>query len=398
MSTRPRLRPLEIFPAQVKGETLFCLRDPAGLASGTAFLPRAAALLAAMCDGTRTIDEVVAEFQSRTGVEVLAEQVANLVEQLDQGMFLDSPRFAAHIAAVHGAFHDAAVRAPAHAGVGYPNDPIELARFLDRHGMGTVSGEPVTTLIAPHIDFHRGGALYTQAYRALGAEPPELVVIFGTDHKGASHPFTLTRKHYGTPFGDLETDVGLVDHLAQVAGGDALFADELHHRHEHSIEFQAVWLRHIFGDRTPPALPVLCGSLHRHVVAGSSPRTDPRVADFLGALAKAVAGKRVLLVAGADFAHVGPRFGDGPMGSAENRSLVEDADRASLAAAARGDAEGFFTAVAAVEDRYRVCGLAPIYHALALHRAAAPGRLLAYDQCAADEQNESFVSIAAMTL
>ena len=40
-------------------------------------------------------------------------------------------------------------------------------------------------LIAPHIDFHRGGPAYTWAYRELRARSAaDLFVVFGTCHSG----------------------------------------------------------------------------------------------------------------------------------------------------------------------------------------------------------------------
>src|SRR5207245_3905829 len=139
----------------------------------------------------------------------------------------------------------------------------------------------------------------------------DLFIAVGTDHVGADHPFTLTRKHYATPLGRVDTDVALVDALAARLGGDELYADELHHRTEHSIEFQALLLRYVLpAERPITILPILCGSLHRSREAGRDPSADPFVARFLGTLGELTAARRVCLIAGADLAHVGPRFGD----------------------------------------------------------------------------------------
>ena len=62
---------------------------------------------------------------------------------------------------------------------------------------------------------------------------------------------------------------------------------------------------------------------------------------------------------------------------------------------AAGSAEGFFAELKAVEDRNNVCGLPPIYLALRL-LGASQGHAVAYDQCPADEQNTSWVSVAGM--
>jgi AmmeMemoRadiSam system protein B len=97
-------------------------------------------------------------------------------------------------------------------------------------------------------------------------------------------------------------------------------------------------------------------------------------------------------VAGIDLAHVGPRFGDPPLDE-RTRKEVEEKDRAALAAAERGDAEGWFQAIAAHDDSTRICGLAPTYMLLRASEPG-PGRLLHYQQ--SDESDGSMVSVAAM--
>ena len=89
---------------------------------------------------------------------------------------------------------------------------------------------------------------------------------------------------------------------------------------------------------------------------------------------------------------------NGPMKTGD-RERVAAEDRTALDAAARRDADGFFAAVAAIGDRNRVCGLAPIYHALAFAgREGRAGTLIDYDQCKADDAGTSFVSIAALVM
>ncbi len=407
---RPRLRALEVFPTALEGEQMICLRDPSGLTDRIAFLPPAAVPLVALCDGTRTVGELCDAFAARSGGARVPEAVVQgLIDQLDDGLFLDSDRFHRHRQAMIDEFRSTPLRPAVHAGASYPDDARELARMLDEMaapGAAAVASpppvapEPPSLLIAPHIDFPRGGAVYASAFAALPvSSPPDLVVVFGTDHNGAEHPFTLTRKSYDTPFGAVATDCDLVDAIARAGlPGLDLFADEFHHKNEHSIEFQAVWLRRTWGSRTPPMLPVLCGSLHEYVGDGRTPAADPRVRAFLAELRRLTAGRRVLVIAGADLAHVGPRFGDDAQGAAE-RAAVEAADRASLAACVAGDAEAFFAGISADGDSRRVCGLSPIYASLALVAPAGrPGVLYDYAQCDADEDGESFVSIASLAI
>ena len=84
---------------------------------------------------------------------------------------------------------------------------------------------------------------------------------------------------------------------------------------------------------------------------------------FLEALGESIAasGRRVAVIAGADLAHVGPRFGDPAPLSPGDLGRVGQEDRAMLSAVAAGDPRGFFEAIAADGDRRRICGFSPIY-------------------------------------
>jgi AmmeMemoRadiSam system protein B len=164
-----------------------------------------------------------------------------------------------------------------------------------------------------------------------------------------------------------------VEALAGRAGQDC-FGSELAHRAEHSIEFQAVFLRYLYaGRRDVEVVPVLASFAHEALARGRGPEDDPRVPRFLEALGATIAasGRRVALVAGADLAHVGPRFGDPEPVSADDLERIGREDREMLAAVEAADAGAFFESVARDDDRRRICGLSPIY---ALLRALGGGR------------------------
>src|SRR5207247_1939982 len=80
-----------------------------------------------------------------------------------------------------------------------------------------------------------------------------------------------------------------------------------------SIEFQAVFLQYLYaGRRDITVVPVLASFAHEALARRRRPTADARVARFLDALGETIAtsGRRVALIAGADLAHMGPRFGD----------------------------------------------------------------------------------------
>jgi MEMO1 family protein len=250
-------------------------------------------------------------------------------------------------------------------------------------------------LVAPHIDFHRGGPAYAWGYRELAERSDaDCFVVFGTSHAGMADPFALTLKDYDTPFGPAVVDRDFAMALARRAGQD-LFASELAHRAEHSIEFQAVFLRYLFAGRRPVTIvPVLTSFIHEAIAHRQGPEDDPRIPRFLDALAEtiAAAGARVAVIAGADLAHVGPRFGDRERVTLPWLHEVEREDRALLDAVLAGDSAAFFAAAARDHDRRRVCGLSPIY---ALLRALGPtrGELRRYAQWPDPQGTVTFASV-----
>ena len=154
-------------------------------------------------------------------------------------------------------------------------------------------------------------------------------------------------------------------------------------------------MRHLLGDRPLRIVPVLAG-LGDQQATGLDPDRDARIVRFVEGLRALVEARpgRVVLVAGADLAHVGPRFGDRAY-DASQRATLEAADRTSLDRATSLDAAGFWRHVSADLDERRVCGLAPIWSLLRGLGAGARGRVLHYEQTV-DAEDGSIVSHAAV--
>ena len=208
-------------------------------------------------------------------------------------------------------------------------------------------------------------------------------------------PFALCRKAFDTPFGPVDADTEAIDQIAEQASFDA-FADVFNHKREHSLEFQAVFVRHLVGARKVRIIPVLCG-IGDSQRTGLSPEEDSRVEKFLGALGAIVDqnAARTVVIAGADLAHVGPRFGDpAPYDEADREDLAR-IDRESLDLAAAGSHRDFFSQVQADLETRRVCGLGPIYSLLRLLPTGSRGELGHYEQTI-DPEEGSIVSHAAM--
>jgi AmmeMemoRadiSam system protein B len=399
----PSIRAIEAFPVEQDGERYVALRDPAGYTSGVLLLPVGLLEIVALFDGAHTVADIRTVIQRDHGQAVNADHVERLVAALDEQGFLDSPAFVARREAADQAFLSAPSRPARHAGGAYAGDAEPLRGAMDAFftapagpgPVGAFQGGGVRGLVAPHIDFHRGGPAYAWAYRELAERgEADLFVIFGTSHTGLAQPFALTRKDFDTPLGPARTDRAFVETLAARARQDC-FGSELAHRNEHSIEFQAVFLQYLYAARREISIvPVLTSFVHEALALGRRPEDDPRVPAFLDALAETVAGcgRRVAFIAGADLAHMGPRFGDPAPVSPAELSAIEREDRGLLAAVEAGDAEAFFESARRDNDRRRTCGLSPIYTLLRA-LGGGPGTLRRYGQWPDPECVVTFASV-----
>lgn len=411
---RPQLRSLEVFPVGPKDELLVALRDPEGYGE-TVVMPYGAALLTSFMDGQRTLAEIREMLKAHVGAHVSLQDLKRLASQLEQAHLLEGDSFEEFRWHRDQQYMATPVRPAFHAGGAYADEPEELRSqlaglFTAKNGPGpgdpepTANGQKLCAVVSPHIDFHRGGPTFAWAYQRIAKQSEaDLFVIFGTAHSPMDQLFTITRKDFATPLGTVKTDRDFIDTLAARLASDPagrqldLFEDELVHRHEHSIEFQAVFLQYLLGAKRPfTIVPILVGSFHRFIGNGGQPHQSPEVGAFVQAM-RAMAEQypgRVCFISGADLAHIGQRFGDPWL--LDQKRLADQAtdDRQLLQTACRGDGDGFFEHIAHCDDRSRICGLAPTYVML---RAVSParGELLQYDQ-AVEPDGTSCVSFASL--
>jgi MEMO1 family protein len=410
MIQKPKIRPVEAFPVEQQGQTYVMLRDPLGIAAEPILIGLGAYFLVTQMDGNNALLDLQAAFMRRFGEILPSEQIEQLIEGLDRAYFLDSAGFAERARALADEFALNPERPAALAGLAYEKDPLQLrqdiAGYFRRPGApGEIpsprsDGPPLSGLISPHIDPRRGGAAYAHAYaELLTRERPELVIILGTSHYGMGQQlFTATSKDYATPLGAVHSDRALLARLAQRYKDGALFEQELAHRNEHSIEFQALFLAWALGTAGYHIIPILVGSFHEMVISGQLPAFDPRVSGFLEALRAELEGetRRVLILAGVDFAHVGKKFGDSFSVDAKVADWVRSEDLALIENIKRGDPDGFFAEVTKDRDARKICGLSPMYTQLELLRGH-PARLLMHD-IAMEPQTESAVSFASLAI
>lgn len=412
-SLRPKLRALEVVVIQDErhGRALM-LRDTEGIAPSAVVVPAASSAVLARFDGRRSVDEIARDVSRSTGQRVDAAQVAQLADELERAWMLDSSRFHARRRTVVRSFDASPIRMAAHAGGAYHGDRLRLADFIERQCLrvarpqggaartAAAQGAPkrMVGLCAPHMDLWRAAAGYGHAYAALeqalaapGLEKVDTFVLLGTSHAPMRRPYAVCEKTFATPLGPLDPDRELIAELAAASRFD-VHEDQYLHKNEHSIEFQAVFVRHLLGDRAASIVPILCG-ISECQARRRDPAQDDGAESFLKALRDALARRpgRVLVIAGADLAHVGPRFGDpAPLGERQ-RVALRDRDLASIERATSVDPPGFFADVAEDLGTRRVCGLGPIYTLLRALPPSSRGELLNYEQCI-DPEEGSIVS------
>ena len=391
-TTRPKLRYLDIFPLpEQEGRRLFGLRDPEHLSTQVLCLTVEAACALQFLDGAHTLSELQAAYRAQYQVEFPMELLQQLCRVLDENHFLANERYQAHVGQLLEAFRVADIRPAFHAGASYDENPVVLKDnlgqfFLAPKGPGLPIGASsevhLPGIIVPHIDLRIGGASYAWAYKELAeAQSPELIIVLGTGHSGIRSLYSLTKKSFGTPLGEVHVDTDFIDRLTAESPED-LFVDELAHRSEHTIEFQVLFIQQLFGNATP-FVPILC-SFSYATLEHEAGRA--RIERFIASLARTVARdkRRITIVTSADLAHVGPRYGDEKGFTGAALESIKDADREMLEQVEKVDAQGFFDYVKREQDRRRICGFSPIYTMLRTMKAGT-GRVVAHDHGDMDE-------------
>ena len=406
MSDKPILRPLDFQPVSHMGQQMWLLRDSLQLSPQQLIVPQGLAQMLMFLDGNRTRRQIHDAFCQMVGEPLEFEVVDSALNQLDDAFLLDNQRSRQARQALLDDYRAQPHRPPSLADLSYPGDPAELAKLFQEYADGdNLNGWPSwygRGIISPHIDYQRGGPVYAKVWRRAETAVLEadLILIFGTDHNGGYGTVTLTRQPYATPYGVLPTDLALIDELAAAIGPENAFAEELHHRTEHSVELSAVWLHHIYqqaGIVPKPMVPILCGSFHHFVTKGGHPDEDALLNTAVTTLRRATAGKKVLAVASVDLAHVGPNFGDEFSMDEPRRKKLQHEDDELIQSVLHGDAADFYDQIAAIQDRNRICGFSSI-HTMLRFLGPVNGRQIAYDHCPADPQDTSLVSICGLLL
>ena len=374
------------------------IRDPYHYSDATLLVPPPLVQALECFDGEQTAVDLRAELVRITGEIQVGELEQHLFDSLNEAGFLENDRYRELKVQREKEFATETIREPAFAGAAYPASPVKLADLLTSR-VGAPLGTPDTIAIAaPHASPEGGWDSYRAAYRALPpvADPSDKTfVILGTSHYGAPDHFGLTRKHFVTPFGTARTDTRLVDELDQAAPL-AIRMEDYCHAVEHSIEFQIVFLQHLYGPNVR-VLPILCGPFVKSIYEGGMPEENEHVSRFFDALSNIGIreSQNLVWILGVDMAHMGVRYGDNLRATANIGEMlaIEARDHERIDQINSGDIRAYWSLVQDGHDDMKWCGSSPFYTFMKV-MPQARGELLRYQHWQIDPQ--SVVSFAGM--
>ncbi len=395
----PRLRfNLDFVPSADPERPGLFIRDPYHYSDATLLVPPPLVQALECFDGRQSTLDLRSELVRITGEIQVGEIEEHLFDALNEAGFLENDTYRQLKAKREAEFAEELIREPIFAGGAYPKDRIKLGDLLTAR-VGSAQGNSRTVAIAaPHASPDGAWNTYRAAYQALPS--PEdaqdrTFVILGTSHYGAPDRFGLTRKKFVTPFGEAQTNTSLVNEL-ECAAPDAVRMEDYCHCVEHSIEFQIVFLQHIYGPQVR-ILPILCGPFVKSIYEGGLPEENERIARFLDSLGNIGAreGKKLFWVLGVDMAHIGGRYGDPVRVTANTGEMltVEQRDRQRIEQIAAGDIRQYWSLVQDRHDDLKWCGSSPLYTFMRV-MPGLRGELLDYHQWQIDPH--SVVSFGAM--
>ena len=249
------------------------------------------------------------------------------------------------------------IRPPAVAGRFYPDDPRQLAELIDGFlAQAEPSREAPSILIAPHAGYVYSGPVAAYAFKALAGCACDGVIVLGFNH-AFSYAFDgasiWAEGAWRTPLGDAPIDGALA---RSILDADSRFQVGLDpHTTEHSIEVMLPFLQRVLPD--VPFVPI---SIGRPTLDNCHALAD--------GLARAIAGKNVIVVASTDLSHY-PLYAD-----------AVEVDRETLAAVLSLDPLALEAALAEPPDQVvpnlhtRMCGQGPVLTAMLLARELGAGR------------------------
>lgn len=188
------------------------------------------------------------------------------------------------------AVEDKMTREPAVAGQFYPADKNQLSEMLDGFFSKTKKqdfGGEIIGIISPHAGYVFSAQTAAWVFKQIEGRKTDTVVLVGSSHKYLINGAAVwSGGDFLTPLGKVQIDEDSVKTLIKEAG--FIKIDNNVHKPEHSLEVQIPFLQKMLGNFK--ILPILINDV------SYSQKTAE-------AIAQAVKGKNVLLVASSDMTH-----------------------------------------------------------------------------------------------
>lgn len=396
----PKLRSIIPHSITQNGEDFFYLEDPLKLTDKMIVVPQQYGLVLALCDGTRDYGMILSGIKFRTGESMQLQSLTELIDYLDSAALLENQKFETILEKSIQKFLSTPSRKMTQTPDVYPRDADQfntlIKGFMEEFQASNTKiipdAYPITGMISPHIDYQRGWKTYAHLWDKANdsIDDVEVVFILGTDHYGEFGKITPTIQNYSTPLGTINTNQEIANRLISKLGNNP---EELHHATEHSIQLVVNWLHYFSRKKDFTLVPILCGSFHEFINSDKDPMDFTSFNILLNEISKSFETQKTLVIAAADLAHVGPAFGDvEPLDESSKLNLREQ-DLQTLQSIADCNPRKFVELSKNEEDSRRICGLTPIFLTLRCFENFR-AEWFEYDQCTADQENQSVVSIA----
>jgi MEMO1 family protein len=398
----PVLRNLQFSPIKEGEEQFMVLWDPTGLSKEKLVLPLNYFFIIQHFDGDHSLQEIGGLYLKRFGEFLMPNKVDQLVSDLHEKLFLEGDRADEARKRAQNEYRQSPLRKAAFAGRSYEADGQKLKKQID--GFFTSKegpdfkpsenrGKKIKGLVAPTYDLKQAGPIYAWGYKELQeAEQPDVYVVLGTAHAGLESLFAVTDKDFETPLGVVSTDQAIVGRIKEQM--PEFFAEDLCHQAEHAIEFQLPFLQHVVETKKPMTIVPILTSFSAASLRDEGVRRS--VEQFLTGLRAvlSVSGRDHCVIAGAELAHLGMRYGDKapPTDFSFHRSMQFDLEM--LKPVEELKPEEFAAYIQKENDQRRISGFSPIYSLLRVIQAEK-GTVLRYDRGITDQYN-STVTYASM--
>ncbi len=433
---KPKLRPIRGFVAPAQGADgqqvqMLGLADAKQISPKVVFTQPAMQGILPMLNGENTLDDIVTQVGRGLNREILEPFIA----QLHDAGLIEGKVFDEMWDKMKADFDSTAILPPAqtaamadgiveqemqkeHGRAATDEEKDELGGQKLREQMTVMMNQALEqaedpsfdslpkAIVAPYVPYAQGFQMYGAVYGRLRVtDKPARIVVLGTNHFGDSTGVVACDKGFKTPIGTSPSDSEMVE-LMRNSLGEQLFASRYDHEREHSIELQAAWLQHVFGDDEGNSPPIFAALVHDPVVNNGESYDGQGVAlePFVEALKSAIASLPgpTLVVGSIELSHVGPSYGDqtqlaGNTPEADaNRKKVVDHDQTLLKLVTGNKPEELVSSLAWQQNPTRWSSTGAL---VATMQAAQPGevRLLAYGGTM-DPQGAAMISSASLAM